>query len=162
MRQVAIVLVYYWTNFAEVDPTLKPQRRNFTCLQDTFLHGECCVWADHLIDFFLNALRDCLPLCGINRPKQMTHAVWISVDSTLTQCLVSVTQPKRDVDPMSIYCWSTVCDAGPTLNKHLASISCVLGDTTHTDKKMITAPPNNYLSAIENEDHLQIIVILFF
>ena len=28
----------------------------------------------------------------------------------------SIAQQTRDVDPMLVWCWSVVCDAGPTLN----------------------------------------------
>ena len=30
---------------------------------------------------------------------------------------------------MSVQCWHTVCDAGPTLYQHLVNISCLIGDT---------------------------------
>ena len=39
----------------------------------------------------------------------------------------STTQKTRDVGPMSIRCWSSVFDAGPTTNRHRANVSCLLG-----------------------------------
>ena len=37
-----------------------------------------------------------------------------------------LTQLAWDVDPMLVQCWSTVCDAGPTLNQHWFNVWCLL------------------------------------
>ena len=44
-------------------------------------------------------------------------------------CDISGTQSKTpaDVDPMLVYCWSTVYDAGPTLSQHWVDVLCFLG-----------------------------------
>ena len=36
-------------------------------------------------------------------------------------------QPTQYVGPMLIQCWSTVYDAGPTLDQHTANVLCLLG-----------------------------------
>ena len=33
----------------------------------------------------------------------------------------------RHTDLMLVQCWTSVCDAGPTLNQHWVSVSCLLG-----------------------------------
>ena len=38
-----------------------------------------------------------------------------------------VTQQARDVKPMLLLGWSSVYDAGTTLNQHWFNVSCVLG-----------------------------------
>ena len=38
---------------------------------------------------------------------------------------VLVSHQKGDVDPMLVYCWASVSDAGPTLNQHSVSVSCL-------------------------------------
>ena len=37
-----------------------------------------------------------------------------------------ISQPERDRASMLVYCWATVCDAGPTLNQHWGYLSCWL------------------------------------
>ena len=34
---------------------------------------------------------------------------------------------RRNVEPMSVYCWSVACDAGPAFNQHCFNVSCSLG-----------------------------------
>ena len=41
-----------------------------------------------------------------------------------TQC---GSQQARDVDPMLVQCWPTVCNAGPASNQHWFNASCLLG-----------------------------------
>ena len=36
-------------------------------------------------------------------------------------------QHTRHFETMSALCWSTVCDAGPTLSQHCFNVSCLLG-----------------------------------
>ena len=36
-------------------------------------------------------------------------------------------QQTWDVDPMLVYCWPTVYDAGPTVNQRWANVSCFFG-----------------------------------
>ena len=33
----------------------------------------------------------------------------------------------RDIEPMLVECWSSICDAGPTFKQHWFSVSCFLG-----------------------------------
>ena len=42
------------------------------------------------------------------------------------------TQKIRDVDPMTVYRWTNVCNAGSTLNQHWLNVSCLLGRPTTT------------------------------
>ena len=37
------------------------------------------------------------------------------------------TQQTRDIEPLLVQCWSTVYDAGPTLNQQWLNVSCLLG-----------------------------------
>ena len=37
------------------------------------------------------------------------------------------TPSKHDVNPMSVQCWPTICDTGPTSNQHWFNASCLLG-----------------------------------
>ena len=37
----------------------------------------------------------------------------------------TLSQQARDVEPMLVQCWATVCDAGPTLNQHWFNASCL-------------------------------------
>ena len=39
---------------------------------------------------------------------------------------ISVDQQTQEIDPMLVRCWSTVYDAGPTLNKHWVNLLCLL------------------------------------
>ena len=39
----------------------------------------------------------------------------------------STTQPTRDIDPVLLQCWASVCDAGPTFQQHRVNISRLLG-----------------------------------
>ena len=39
-------------------------------------------------------------------------------------------QQARYVEPMLVYYWAIVCDAGPTLNQHLFNVPCLLGVNT--------------------------------
>ena len=34
----------------------------------------------------------------------------------------------RNFEPMLVWCWATVCDAGPTWNQHWLNMSCLLGE----------------------------------
>ena len=48
---------------------------------------------------------------------------WSNIETTLGRRLeiawmIEQTQKTRDFDPMLVYCWSTVSDAGPTLNQY--------------------------------------------
>ena len=43
-----------------------------------------------------------------------------------SQAIRTSPQKAQNVDPLLIYCWSTVCDAGPTLNQHWADASCLM------------------------------------
>ena len=36
-------------------------------------------------------------------------------------------QQTRHIAPMSVYCWSTVYDAGPPVTQHWVTVSCFLG-----------------------------------
>ena len=38
-----------------------------------------------------------------------------------------ISQQTRDIVPLLVQCWSTVYDAGPTLNQQLDNVSCLLG-----------------------------------
>ena len=48
-------------------------------------------------------------------------------------CLVNcssfliASQQTRDIEPLLVQCWSTVYDAGPTLNQQWLNVSCLLG-----------------------------------
>ena len=46
---------------------------------------------------------------------------------------VLYSQLTRGGDPMLIYCWVAVCDAGPTLNQHQVNIPCLLDLHAATD-----------------------------
>ena len=37
-------------------------------------------------------------------------------------------QQTRDVEPMLVWCWAIVSDAGPTSTQHWFNVSCLLGD----------------------------------
>ena len=37
-----------------------------------------------------------------------------------------LSQQTREIHPILVYCWSTVCDAGPILHQHWVSIWCSL------------------------------------
>ena len=39
-------------------------------------------------------------------------------------CVRHCSHQAQDVDPMLVYCWPTVYDAGPTINQPLVSVSC--------------------------------------
>ena len=41
-------------------------------------------------------------------------------------CVLECSHQTRYVDPMLVWCWPTVYDAGPTLNYHRVNISCLL------------------------------------
>ena len=41
--------------------------------------------------------------------------------------VLSPTQQSRDVNPMTVQCWPTVCDAGPALKQLWVNVSCLLG-----------------------------------
>ena len=41
-------------------------------------------------------------------------------------------QQTRDVDPMLLWCWATVFDAGPTSHQHWINVPCLLGCLNHT------------------------------
>ena len=45
---------------------------------------------------------------------------------SLTVCQGN-SQQTRDVHPMLVQCWPTVCDAGPALYQHWVNVSCLLG-----------------------------------
>ena len=47
---------------------------------------------------------------------KLTYRVWWDLRA----------QQTRDYEPVLFYCWSTVCDAGPTLKQHWLNISCLL------------------------------------
>ena len=65
---------------------------------------------------------------GADAGRRLYVIAWlfdrISVVSSVP-CTLS--QQTRDFDPMLFQCWPTVYDAGPTLNKHWANVSCLLG-----------------------------------
>ena len=48
-------------------------------------------------------------------------------DITDLWSLYSAFQQTRDIVPMLVQCWSTVYDAGPTLNQQWNNVSCLLG-----------------------------------
>ena len=37
-----------------------------------------------------------------------------------------ITQKMPYVHPMLVYCWATVCDAGPALNQHCVNVKCLM------------------------------------
>ena len=41
--------------------------------------------------------------------------------------LLSLSHIARDAEPMLVYCWGSIVDAGPTLNQHRLSVACFLG-----------------------------------
>ena len=41
--------------------------------------------------------------------------------------VLEASQQTRDIVPMLVQCWSTVYDAGPTLNQQWDNVSCLLG-----------------------------------
>ena len=61
----------------------------------------------------------------------MEKAPWIYVRPTtlwsihLHAVTMIITQQALYIGPMLTYCWATVCDAGPALNKHWNSVSCL-------------------------------------
>ena len=50
-----------------------------------------------------------------------------STQESLPLPLPLPSQPLRDVQPMLFQCWSTVFNAGPTLNRHWLNILCLMG-----------------------------------
>ena len=62
-----------------------------------------------------------LALAALEMPGQWWKAIQtLAVD--INQYLLSQTE---DVDTMRIYCWASVCDAGPALNLHCVSLGCL-------------------------------------
>ena len=62
------------------------------------------------------------------------HVSHVSIDLS-SKCVWSVSsqhhaQQTRDVGPLVGQCWSSVYDAGPTLDQHWAKVSCMLGGFT--------------------------------
>ena len=48
----------------------------------------------------------------------------------MNQHWLNVSQPAQYVGPILIQFWSTVYDAGPKLNQHMANVLCLLGSVT--------------------------------
>ena len=51
----------------------------------------------------------------------------------LNTLLDTYSQQTQGIDPMLIYCWTTVFDAGPTLNQHWVDAFCLPGTKCHTN-----------------------------
>ena len=49
--------------------------------------------------------------------------VWPNIAPQLHQ---TSSQQTQDVEPVLVSCWSTVRDAGPTLNQHCFNVSCLM------------------------------------
>ena len=60
---------------------------------------------------------------------QAHHCFWINIIIYNQQAAHyrSPSQKARDIEPMLVKCWATVCDAGRTLKLHWVNVSCLLG-----------------------------------
>ena len=45
--------------------------------------------------------------------------------SLTTTVVLFMTRQTRDVEPMLVSCWATVCEAGPIRNQHRLNVSCL-------------------------------------
>ena len=58
---------------------------------------------------------------------------WPNITPTMGQRLVfagrHVYYPTRDIGPMLVQYWSTICYVGPTLNQPCVNVACLLGTT---------------------------------
>ena len=61
-----------------------------------------------------------------------------------SQCsIVQNTKPAaRDFHPRLIQCWAIVADGGPTLNRYLVNVSCLLGNNENAPIKLYDNYPN--------------------
>ena len=73
-----------------------------------------------------------------NKSNNISHAglilfqrlrCWHNNELTVVKRLLFtvISQQTRDVDPMLVYCWPTICNAGPTVYRHWVNVSCLLG-----------------------------------
>ena len=81
-----------------------------------------------LIQHHANTGWTCVPLSWIYSPvcplsKLYPH--WINIGLTYLALWDEIIDGNND--PMPVSCWSTVCDAGPTWNRHWVSVQCGLG-----------------------------------
>ena len=50
-----------------------------------------------------------------------------------TWCLLPIfSSQTRDVEPMLVWCWPIIVDAGPTSTQHWLDASCLMGEATRT------------------------------
>ena len=55
----------------------------------------------------------------------------------------------HDVEPMLLYCWATVCDAGPTLSQHWLNVPCLLRQQLLCKSTYSALSHNSYLPFIQ-------------
>ena len=60
--------------------------------------------------------------CGAVQTYKWGPAVILTDDEALMD-----SQQLSDINPILIYCWPSVCDAGPTIKQHWEIVSCKLG-----------------------------------
>ena len=62
--------------------------------------------------------------CSSIKPALFEYIVFSDYRCSVIQSIL--TQQTRDINPMMVQCWSTVCDAGPTLYLHWVNVPCLL------------------------------------
>ena len=58
--------------------------------------------------------------------KYIIHRFYSHQMCSALECIKTISQQTRDVDPMLAYCWLIVCDAGPALNKHRINVALIV------------------------------------
>ena len=48
-----------------------------------------------------------------------------------------LTQQTRDIDPMLVYCWPTICDTRPTISHNWVNVSCLLPRSIRETKEHV-------------------------
>ena len=98
-----LMLVQYWPTVVDDGPTLNQQWANASCLHTTA--GVTRDVTPNVVSLLAHRLR--------RRPNTKL---------ALDERLVST-----NVHPMTVHCWPTVSDIGPTLNQHWLNVSFLMG-----------------------------------